>query len=78
MATTLEFLLDHNFGVLRQWDDKWYLENNYSILKYKTQPPLTQRPRKKYYHLLIWTTPINTMHASNEIRDLDGRGLKKN
>jgi hypothetical protein len=48
-----------------------------SVPKYKAQPPLLQRPRNNYYHLLICITLINNMHAPNRIRDLDGGGLKK-
>jgi hypothetical protein len=48
-----------------------------SVPKYKAQPPLTQRSRNNYYHLIVWITLINIMHASNRIRDLEGGGLKK-
>lgn len=48
-----------------------------SISKYKAQLPLTQRPRKNYYHFLVWITQINTMHAPNGIRVFEGGGYKK-
>mgnify|MGYP003702433161 CR=1 FL=1 len=49
-----------------------------SIPKYKAQPPLIQRSRNNYYHLLICITLINKIHALNRIRDLEGGGFKKN
>ena len=40
----------------------------YSIPKYKVQPPLTQRLRNNYYHLVVLIILTNIMHASNRIR----------
>ncbi len=48
-----------------------------SIPKYKAQPPLIQRPRNNYYHLVVWIMLINTMHASNRIRGCESEGFKE-
>jgi hypothetical protein len=48
-----------------------------SVPKYKAQPPSTQKPKNHYYHLLVWITLINIMHANNRIRDLRVEDLKK-
>lgn len=56
--------------------EKW--QPNRPISKYKTQPSLTQILRNNYYHFLIQITLINTMDASNGVRDLESEGFKSN
>lgn len=46
---------------------------NYSLhLKYKLYYIITDaKIKKNYYHLLVWITLINIMHAPKEIREFN-------